>query len=63
MYNPAATDGSAWDNTLRIAVTDLSEEAIGYANTLYRDNEDMNVAVITETGPAVLWANGETITQ
>ena len=63
VYNPAATDGSAWDNTLRIAVTDLSDEAIGYANTLYRDNEDMNVAVITETGPAVLWANGETITQ
>ena len=63
MYDSKADDGSAWDNTLRIAVTDLSDEAIGYANTLYRDNEDMNVAVITETGPAVLWANGETITQ
>ena len=62
-YDSKATDGSAWDNTLRIAVTDLSDEAIGYANTLYRDNEDMNVAVITETGPVVLWANGEEITQ
>ena len=64
-YDSNADNGSAWDNTLRIAVADSTalSAAIGFANTLYGDNEDMNVAVITETPTAVLWANGETVTQ
>ena len=63
-YDPKAADDSAWDNTLRIAVADADalSEATTYANTLYSDNDDMNVAVIIDgASPVVLWANGAVV--
>lgn len=68
-YDHTATD-TAWDNTLRFAVTDattaLSDAVKRFASDLKTANPDMNVAVIYEgeyPNIPVLWANNEDYSQ
>ena len=68
-YDHTATD-TAWDNTLRFAVTDaktaLSDAVKKFASDLKTANPYMNVAVIYEGGYPnipVLWANNEDYSQ
>ena len=68
-YDHTATD-TAWDNTLRFAVTDaktaLSDAVKEFASDLKTANPDMNVAVIYEgkyPNIPVLWANNEDYSQ
>ena len=68
-YDHTATD-TAWDNTLRFAVTDatteLSDAVKKFASDLKTANPDMNVAVIYEgeyPNIPVLWANNEDYSQ
>ena len=68
-YDHTATD-TAWDNTLRFAVTDaktaLSDAVKKFASDLKTANPYMNVAVIYEgeyPNIPVLWANNEDYSQ